>query len=58
MEGAAAAQVCEHLGVPLLELRGMSNPTGSRDPQQWDVVAGATAAQRAILKLLKHWSTD
>jgi futalosine hydrolase len=58
MEGAAAAQVCENRGVPLLELRGMSNPTGTRDPQQWDVVAGATAAQRAILKLLKHWSTD
>ena len=54
MEGAAAAQACENFGVPLLELRGISNPTGTRDPQQWDVVGGATAAQQGILKLLKN----
>jgi len=58
MEGAAAAQVCEQFNIPLLELRGMSNPTGSRDSLQWDVSGGAEAAQRAILELLKHWSKD
>jgi futalosine hydrolase len=56
MEGAAAAQVCAEFAVPLLELRGISNPTGTRDSQQWDVVRGAEAAQTGILKLLDHWS--
>ena len=55
MEGAAAAQVCAEFSVPLLELRGISNPTGSRDPQQWDIKAGVMAAQRGLLQLLKHW---
>ena len=55
MEGAAAAQVCAELNVPLLELRGISNPTGSRNPQQWDIAGGADAAQAGILKLLANW---
>lgn len=55
MEGAAAAQVCAEFGRPFLELRGISNPTGSRDPQCWDIRAGAEAAQRGLLHLLQHW---
>ncbi|SEA82607.1 futalosine hydrolase [Desulfuromusa kysingii] len=55
MEGAAAAQVCSEFNIPLLELRGISNPTGTRDPEQWDVVRGSAAAQSAILKLLQRW---
>ncbi|WP_321367523.1 futalosine hydrolase [uncultured Desulfuromusa sp.] len=55
MEGAAAAQVCSEFNVPLLELRGISNPTGTRDPQLWDIDRGTETAQRGILKLLKHW---
>lgn len=55
MEGAAAAQVCAEFGLPLLELRGISNPTGSRDPQLWNIKAGVEAAQRGLLQLLKNW---
>jgi futalosine hydrolase len=55
MEGAAAAQVCAEFSLPLLELRGISNPTGSRDPQLWDIKAGAEAAQRGLLQLLEQW---
>ena len=52
MEGAAVAQVCAEFDIPLLELRGISNPTGTRDPQQWDIAGGAEAAQTGILRLL------
>ena len=52
MEGAAVAQVCAEFDLPLLELRGISNPTGTRDPQQWDLERGAEAAQTGILQLL------
>jgi futalosine hydrolase len=55
MEGAAAAQVCAEFNILLLELRGISNPTGTRDPQQWDIARGAKAAQLGILKLLENW---
>ena len=55
MEGAAAAQVCAEYHLPLLELRGISNPTGSRDPQHWDIPGAAEAAQRGLLKILQHW---
>ena len=55
MEGAAAAQVCAEFSLPLLELRGISNPTGTRDPQFWDIQAGAEAAQRGLLQLLAVW---
>lgn len=57
MEGAAVAQVCAEFDIPLLELRGISNPTGTRDPQQWDIVCGAEAAQTGILQLLDNWPT-
>ncbi len=57
MEGAAVAQVCAEFDIPLLELRGISNPTGTRDPQQWDIVRGAEAAQTGILQLLEQWHT-
>ena len=55
MEGAAAAQVCAEYQLPLLELRGISNPTGTHDPQQWDIAKGAETAQLAVLELLTRW---
>jgi len=55
MEGAAAAQVCAEFNLPLLELRGISNPTGTRDPRQWNIKQGAEAAQLGLLKVLQHW---
>ncbi|MBN1958852.1 MAG: futalosine hydrolase [Desulfuromonadales bacterium] len=57
MEGAAAAQVCEQFAIPLLELRGISNPTGTRDPAQWNLRLGADNAQLGILELLESWPT-
>ncbi len=58
MEGAATAQVCAEFGIPLLELRGISNPTGSRNPKQWDINAATNAAQTAILRLLENWPAN
>jgi futalosine hydrolase len=55
MEGAAVAQVCRQHDVQLLELRGISNLTGDRDPAAWNMAGGAEAAQRAVLTLLAAW---
>jgi futalosine hydrolase len=54
MEGAAAAQVCAAFGVPLLELRGISNQTGPRDLSQWDLPRALETAQQAVLTLLRQ----
>ena len=56
MEGAAAAQVCSLYQVPFLELRGISNPTGTRDPEQWDLKRGAESAQWGAVQILKNWT--
>jgi futalosine hydrolase len=53
MEGAAFAQVAAEYGVPLIEVRGISNPCGTREPRLWDLPAGMTIAQRAVLRLLR-----
>ncbi len=53
MEGAALAQVAREYSIPLLEVRGISNPCGTRDRSCWDLPAGMASAQRAVLRLLK-----
>jgi len=37
MEGAAVVHAALHRGVPGLEVRAMSNTTGTRDLQEWDL---------------------
>lgn len=52
MEGAAAAQVALALGIPFVELRGVSNEVGDRDRTRWDVpraVRNACQATRTLL---------
>ena len=53
MEGAALAQAAAIYDLPLIEVRGISNPCGSRDRADWDLKAGTEVAQRAVLRLLK-----
>ena len=37
MEGAAVMLACKHAGVPAAEIRVISNTTGDRESQQWDI---------------------
>ena len=55
MEGAAVALACRQLSVPLLEIRGISNLVEDRDTGRWDLAAGMTVAQQAVISLLKKW---
>ena len=56
MEGAALAQVAKAYGIPLIELRGISNPCGSRDRSTWNLPAGMQVAQTAVLHILQDLS--
>ena len=49
MEGAAVAHVAHFYGVPVGEVRGISNIVTDRDTGGWQIVAAATAAQEAVL---------
>lgn len=46
MEGAAVVHAARRLGVPGIELRTISNRTGDRDRQGWDLDAALTALER------------
>jgi futalosine hydrolase len=49
MEGAAIAHVAALYGIPMGEIRGISNPAGNRDRNAWRVKEAAAAAQEALL---------
>lgn len=49
MEGAAVAHVAALFGVPVGEIRGISNRAGNRDRSTWRVQDAAIAAQEALL---------
>lgn len=49
MEGAAAVQVAARYGIPIGEIRGISNMTGHRDRTTWKIAEAARATQEALL---------
>ena len=49
MEGAAVAHVAAIHGVPVGELRGISNLVTDRDTKAWRIKDAAIAAQEALL---------
>ena len=49
MEGAAVAHVAHLHGVPVGEVRGISNVVGNRNPAAWRLREAADAAQEALL---------
>jgi futalosine hydrolase len=52
MEGAAIAHVAGLSGIPVGEIRGVSNIAGKRDRTAWKIKEAAEAAQRALLRWL------
>ena len=54
MEGAAVAHVCAMYGIPMLELRGISNIVEDRDRSKWDIKTAAENCQKAAFVLLKE----
>jgi futalosine hydrolase len=49
MEGAAIAHVAHLHGVPVGEVRGISNLVTDRDTSRWRLADAALAAQEALL---------
>lgn len=53
MEGAAVAQISRIYGVPMAELRGISNIVEDRDTSGWDIPLASHNCQEALIKLLE-----
>lgn len=49
MEGAAIAHVANLVGIPVGELRGISNVVTNRDVKSWKLKEAASAAQQALM---------
>ncbi|MDI6743850.1 MAG: futalosine hydrolase [Thermodesulfovibrionales bacterium] len=54
MEGAAIAHVCAMYGIPMVEIRGISNIVEDRDKSKWDIRTAAENCQKIILTLVKE----
>jgi futalosine hydrolase len=52
MEGAAVAQVSARYGIPMLEVRGISNMAEDRDLKKWDKQLASENCQRSVIELL------
>lgn len=52
MEGAAVVHAARRLKVPAIEVRAISNTTGDRREQVWDLQAGLDALGRAVREAL------
>ncbi len=54
MEGAALALAALCRGVPFLEVRGISNMTGDRDRNRWDIPLACRRAAQASARILER----
>jgi futalosine hydrolase len=46
MEGAAVVHAARRAGIPAIEIRSISNTTGDRPKQRWDIAAGLAGLVR------------
>lgn len=53
MEGAAVAHICAIYGIPMLEIRGISNIVEDRDKDKWDIKTAAENCRRVLLQFLE-----
>lgn len=58
MEGAAIAHICALYGVPLIEIRGISNIVEDRDTAKWDLQLASRNCCRAVVQLLNALRRD
>ncbi len=56
MEGAAVAHVCTLYGIPMVEIRGISNLVEDRDKKKWDIKLASENCQKAIIEFLKNYN--
>ncbi|MFZ6017435.1 MAG: futalosine hydrolase [Nitrospirota bacterium] len=54
MEGVAVAHICTLYGIPMVEIRGISNIVEDRDTSKWDLKLAAENCQMVVMEFLKE----
>ncbi len=54
MEGAAVAHICALYGVPMIEVRGISNIIEDRDMKNWNIDLAALNCNRVVMELVRR----
>ncbi|MBI5187960.1 MAG: futalosine hydrolase [Nitrospirae bacterium] len=54
MEGVAVAHICTLYGIPMVEIRGISNIVEDRDMSKWDLKLAAENCQMVVMEFLKE----
>lgn len=54
MEGAAAAHICAMYGVPMVEVRGISNIIEDRDLKKWEINRAALNCNKVVMELVRR----
>jgi futalosine hydrolase len=54
MEGAAVAHVCALYGIPMVEIRGISNIVEDKDKKRWDLKLASENCQKVVMEFLKE----
>lgn len=53
-EGAAVVHICTMYGIPVIEIRGISNIVEERDMGKWDIKSAASNCCKAVSEVLRR----
>lgn len=54
MEGAAVAHLCALYGIPVIEMRGISNVIEDMDRKKWNIEEAASNCNKAVIELIRR----
>lgn len=56
MEGAAVAHICTLYGIPMVEIRGISNVVEDRDKKKWNIKLASENCQKVVIEFLRNYN--
>lgn len=54
MEGAAVAHICAMYGIPVVEIRGISNIIEKREPKKWNIPLAVSNCNKVVSEFVKR----
>ncbi len=54
MEGAAVTHICVLYGIPMLEIRGISNMVEDRDMEKWNIPLAVSHCNKVVSEVVKR----
>jgi len=54
MEGVAVAHICAMYGIPVIEIRGISNIIEKREPKKWNIPLAVSNCNKVVSEIVKR----